>query len=548
METRKSNRRKLLLWIGDEISKAAPTCLPGGEELFNHQVEMSCGKNALQVIRRTHQVYNELLFQVNKSMGCIIYPEQMLRQWGKIQAVHLNQGVEGFLKMPYNLYHCYIAMLLAEGMDVITVNYDLCIEHAYEVYTGGTDRMTLREHENGVYIYAGEREKAGKVYHIHGSAENPGDIGPVLSVDDLYFSNTFRRKMHEWMENDYMVYFLGYSGKDLFDVNMYLDIYHKRAEIRWKGAFVSQIPRKEQPKQVKNLLKLFYDNQIICQPDIIFLQELAKKVKRSTHREVKEEAYALMKNNSYEPVCWKDAFHNELVKARSYKDIIMLHINQALGISVEAMDPAIMKRLNKMSLENQNMYESLMLRYQYDLIPAYGYSISPIHKAAGKDDIIERELIHLCNDGYNQDNREIGKIALIVEKIQREYEFSLRRHTDGTKLENEAEELIEDIEDLLLLELPMVNHKNKAILYRVRGVARAIYAFGEAEELKAIEKDLCNAYMYSSQSANMQGICKTMESGSFCYLSFYYKSGKKSYYDKSQRLKTLRRKFRQGNI
>lgn len=548
MRTRKSNRRKLLLWIGDEISKAAPTCLPRREELFNYQVEISCGKTALQAIRKTHKVYNEFLFQISKSLGCTIYPEQMLRQWGKIEAVHMNQGIEGFLKTPYNLYHCYIAMLLSEGIDVITVNYDLCIEHAYEILQEGRDAMTLWEHENGVYIYAGRDERAGKIYHIHGSAENPGDVGPVLSVDDLYFSNTFRSKIHEWMENEYMVYFLGYSGKDLFDVNMYLDIYHKKADIKWRGAFVSMYPRKEQPKQVKNLLKLFADNKIVCQEEGEVLSELARKIRKCSQQDVKEKALDMMKKNSFGLVCWKKHFYKELVRGRKYKDIIMLHINQALGIPVEAMDSNIMKRLNQMSLHNQNMYESLMLRYQYDLTPAYGYTVRPVEETVGYNDILEQELIHLCNDGYNQENSEIGKIAVAVEKIQRDYEFCLRRHMDGTRLENEAEELIEDIEDMLLLELPMVNHKNKAILYRVRGAARAIYAFGEAEELKAVEKDLCNAYMYSSQSANMQGICKTMECASFCYLSFYYKCGKKSYYDKSQRLKTLQRRFRQGKI
>lgn len=426
---------------------------------------------------------------------------------------------------------------------------DLCIEHAYEAFMHGTDKMLLTEYENGVAIYSGKNSKAGKLYHIHGTAENTYSLGGSIEIGRNYFSKTFRDNMKEWMLGDYNLYILGYDCRDIYDVKLFL-LYLNRhlKDVNWVAKVVSTKLRKEQPYPIKRIIGCFKDSTIIRSQLNDFCRDLyAHKTKQSLEN-VEKEAFCILYNQDFVIADWRQAVRDTLIQALEYKDIMLLYINQAVGVAVDEMDPQIYKRLELMPEAYKNMYTSLMLRYSRDLIPVYGYNLSEDKLLKMERPLFGEELFQLSEDGYNIRNSKIVKLAELVDKLQQDYLSALRRKTLTLKWEDEAEELLKNIEDMLplkikgrIFEVPKINYCEFAVLYRLHAAVCAIDN-NEEKDIEVVKLDLNYSAVYCSQSANWRGLLQTLSYASFCYLCFYYKYGKKSYYDKAQQYKSLRKK------
>ena len=320
--------------------------------------------------------------------------------------------------------------------------------------------------------------------------------------------------------------------------------------INWIANIVSTKFRKEQPYPIKQVIRCFKDSIVIRAQLNDFCKDLYAKMSKQSLKIVEREAFHILYNQDFVMSDWRQAVKESLVQAEEYKDIILLYINQTLGVPVGEMDPDIYNRLELMPGPYKTMYTSLMLRYSHDLISVYGYNLSDDSLMQYKRPLFGQELFHLCKDGYNVVDHQIIKMVQIMDKMQEDYLSALRRKTLTIKWENEAEELLEDIQDMLpaerngrLLEIPKNNYHEYSVLYRLRAAVRAIDN-REEKDLEAVKLDLRHSLMFCSQSANWHGVLKTLNYGIFCYLCFYYKYGKKSYYDKAQQYKTLRKKYK----
>jgi len=540
---------KILIWVGAEISNELPTNLPKTDELVRCMIETLCGKSGLQAFNHRIAEYNAFMHQITRSTRNVVYPDILISQFSRIKAVNINTGIASYLQASYNLNHCYLAMLLSIGATIITTNMDLCIEHAYEAFMHGADKMLLTEYENGVAIYSGTNPKSGKVYHIHGTAENTHSLGGSIEIGRNYFSKTFRDNMKDWMLGDFKLYILGYDGRDIYDVVLFLLCLKCHLKnINWVANVVSTKFRKEQPYPIKKIMECFKDSSIIRAQINEFCRDLYAQKSQQSSESVEKEAFGILYNQNFVVVDWRKAVKEALLKAEEYKDIMLLYINQTVGVPVDELDPEIYNRLELMPEPYKNMYTSLMFRYSHDLISVYGYNLSEDKLLGYERPLFGQELLQLCKYGYNIVNHQIVKITEIVDKMQEDYLSALRRKTLTVRWENEAEELLEDIEDMLpskingrILEVPKNNYHEFAALYRLRAAVCAIN-HKEEEDIEAVKLDLRISFINCSQAANWHGVLKTLSYGSFCYLCFYYKYGKKSYYDKAQQYKSLRKK------
>ena len=540
---------KTLLWVGEKINKESPTNLPDVNELAQYMVKVNWGESALQTFKNRIAEYNHLIHEINCSVGDFVYSDMLISQWGKIKAVNINEGVASFLQAPFNTMHCYLAMLLSEGATIITTNMDLCIEHAYNFFMNETDKMILTEHENGVAIYSGEHGKSGKIYHIHGTAEHTYALGGSIEIGQNYFSKTFRDRLREWMIGDYNLYILGYEFRDIYDVYVYIN-YQKRQlkNVNWIANVVSTKFRKEQPYHVKGIRKCFKESNLIRKKRSDFCRDLYIKTTNQSQEEVEDKVLYLVEYQKSLKANWKQEVKRVLKSAEEYKDIMLLYVNQSVGVPVDEMDPMIYNRIEVMPEAYKNMYTSLMFRYMHDLIPIYGYNLNENKLNDAERTLFGEELLKLCKDGNNQMNIYIMNLNNIVDKMQEEYLCALRRRTLTDEFEKKAKELLEEIENMLpqeikgrFLKTPKNNYRDFADLYRLRAGIRAIIC-DDVRIIKEIDFDLQRAFLYCSQTANRFTMLKTLSYASFCYFCFYYKYGKKSFYDKAQRFKSLGKK------
>ncbi|MEG1992326.1 MAG: SIR2 family protein [Acetivibrio sp.] len=535
---------KIILWVGSKVGKKAPSYLPDENEIFEYMAENLFGKKGLQKIKDKVQEFNECIHQIDCNVEEVIYPKNVIGQWSKIQIVEVNAGLGILQEAPFNINHIYLAMLLAEGVNIITTNIDLCIEKAYSAWMKEKDCMKLSQCENGVYLYKGSNKKAGTIYHIHGTAEYIQDIGEHLDINREYFSGAFREAMLEYLKQEYEIYYLGYDGSDIYDVNVFLDLLKRQiGNISCKAKMVSTKYRREQPYTVKKMLKYFSSSEIIQQDITEFLNDFCAERTQRLPVELQEKGKELLYLQGEEAFDWKQYMKKKLYKVKRYKDILMLYVNQTLGVSVESMDPQIYEKLDEMPVKIKNLYASLMFRYRYDLVPSYGYWES-------QDDPVYRELQFICDNLYNCQNKKIIQLMESVEKIKEEYLSALRRKTTTLDLEKEAKILRRDINKLLPKEkpkqIPKNNYKDNADLYRLRAAIQAI-CLSNIKDIEKVKMDLYRAYIYNNESANRPGVLNLLDFQSFCYLTFYYKFGKKSYYDKAQKYKTILKKYKQKN-
>lgn len=542
---------KILLWVGDYCSKKSPTNLPDGSELVDYMIEEIWGESALQTFKNRITSYNAFIHKINGSFGNFLYSDYLISQWGRIKTVNIHAGVSSFLKAPYNEGHCYLAMLLSKGATIITTNMDLCIEDAYNDFMEGTDRMALSEYEGGVAIYSGNRKESGCIYHIHGSAQNTFSLGGRIEIGTHYFSKTFRGKMKEWMSENYELYGLGYDFRDIYDVNIFIGYLERQLkEVNWKANIVTTKFRKEQPYPLRGMLTYFEHSNFIRKNTIKFCKDLYMEKTNRSLEEVEESVLSMLHNQKKSKINWKVEVKKGLKNIGPYRDIMLLYVNQSLGVLVEDLEPDIFERLQQMPEAYRTMYMSLMFRYRHDLIPMYGYQLEETQLLEQKEEekIFGEELLRLSQDEYNKINPIILELCDQMNKIQVEYFNALRRKTVTISLERKAKELLDEVNQILpeekngrILKIPKNNYRDFSDLYRLRGVLWTICS-QTIEEIKEIELNLQASLMYSSQSGNRQGVLKTLQYSSFCYFCFYYKYGKKSFYDKGQRLKSLEKK------
>lgn len=216
---------KLIFWIGAGIDNGIPTSLPLGNELTNHILELTCGKYKETLIEIWNRNCNLISSISNQK---IFLPErprletiiEIVREFedNQLKKMSVIEGLKSFSSLEFNPNHEHyvLANYLHKGANIVTTNYGDFICKAYEEQYGA---KTIQHEYNQMHIYQVNNAWASRIYHIHGISDDLNTIGANLSNVKKSLPNNFKSVFKYWLENEYYIIFMGYSGLDSLDVN-----------------------------------------------------------------------------------------------------------------------------------------------------------------------------------------------------------------------------------------------------------------------------------------------------------------------------------------
>lgn len=207
--------QKIVFWIGAGVDANSPTNLPLAENLLEKILELTCEKiYANAIIKQYKSVYPNI-----PRMETVISEIKLFESELAIDSTIVN-GFSSFLDAPPNTCHQVLAQYLKQGSNIVSLNYGNTIAKAYNMQYGNNfpTKPTFDE-EMRLYVYKNEYITKGKIYHLHGVADDLDTIGISLNEVKKTFSPKFKGQLTEWINNGYCFIFLGYSCSDTLDVN-----------------------------------------------------------------------------------------------------------------------------------------------------------------------------------------------------------------------------------------------------------------------------------------------------------------------------------------
>ncbi|NLZ73881.1 MAG: hypothetical protein GX905_08745 [Bacteroidales bacterium] len=272
-KTKSGNMENYVFWIGAGIDCVPPTNLPLSNELVRQILNFTCSDYADKIL----EVLNDATVEINRFIASDYDAENMSDATQQIRTNQFStiprletlielllrceqhmipkiKSEESFISLitsfreaPPNKNHYILADAILKGATIITVNYTLLIQEAFQQIAkqsyvleeqqeySETDlvRLFLCKSKNG------HESTGGKLYHIHGALSG-GNLGNSLTHVKKPFTSNFSQDLTKLLEGDNIFLFLGYSGSDSFDVNrFFLDYARKKKSKRSTGIYVS---------------------------------------------------------------------------------------------------------------------------------------------------------------------------------------------------------------------------------------------------------------------------------------------------------------------
>lgn len=532
--------RKGFLWVGSEIHTKGEYGFPSEWEIVAFLTEKVCGKDVWQRTEEYMEKYNGFMKKLHRKAEYQLYPERMIRELSKMKTVDFLKELQVWKELPVNDNHRRIAYLLFSGMDIVTTNLDLCIELAYEEEF--QSRMVLKHESHGVSIYKDTEKDSGSIYHLHGTIDNPFEMGVRLGDWQQLFSNRFRKKLDEWMTGEYTFYALGYPCRDFFDITVYL---YRRARqlgdrVNWQIRFVTDQPRSRHSNNVRRFIQLFPKHKVVLKQMEFFLEELIRDYAlpdlfRCNHRkaisETADTRYLRRKG-------WKTGLEKLAECLKPHRDLYLLKLSGVTGIAVEHLDASIWNRIESLSYPFQNMYKSLAICYRYRDIGLYDFPLKLPDGLSSQETVDYHEMLSMMQDLSHENLRKLRELRGKTEAIVREYIGVLRRKVDRTREIELAREYLQEVEDFLPEKwlVPGGQCFKYAMVYEIQAQLLIILSQSETD-MEEILSVIQMMFLYVCQAASLKGIGTALYVSWFCYLNFYYKTGKKAYYDKAGQIK-----------
>lgn len=362
---RNTDLSKLVIWCGAGIGKLEPSNLPLGKELVDFVLEQMLGKEFIEELYKKLECIDEVLMYRGISMGKSLRLESVISEINQIEYslkpgnnkhLSFSKSIGEIVDAPYNVNHKIIAWLITCGSMVVTTNYDICIEKAIRDIDN-KEEFSFSRNDDGIYEYGSNNEKYGRVYHIHGTVEEPENIGITYQTVSRNFSDKFEKMLDTWLEEDYTFLFLGYSCSDNYDVERYFErLYARNIAVNANAIFV-QHDQEDKPKElcksIEKYLSFFRDVYAITTDTERFLKQLASNFHFNT--------WGIGKGvNEFQ---WKEKLKNKIVISEEIKGLLFLRICRLIGINPECFQFYFksMEAFNKMFALKKYPVESILV-------------------------------------------------------------------------------------------------------------------------------------------------------------------------------------------
>lgn len=222
---------KLVFWVGAGIDNGSPTSLPLGNDLTNHILKKTCGEkveNVIAVWEKRQQLFKKIVgedieFSDRPRLETLIEAVRDFEEH-QIEKKSVIEGLRSFSskEFSYNNEHYLLAQCLRRGANIVTTNYGDFICKAYEDEYGNEQITHIYE---DMHLYRVNNEWSSCIYHIHGISSDLKTVGANLRTVKNSLPISFKEKFKHWIENDFVIVFMGYSGLDSLDVNPFLQTF-----------------------------------------------------------------------------------------------------------------------------------------------------------------------------------------------------------------------------------------------------------------------------------------------------------------------------------
>lgn len=392
---------KYVFWCGAGVSAEAPTNLPLGNAFAKFVLSELIDGTFSDEIGNKLVNLDGLLRKIDIEMNNSLRLESVISEVSLIEnnmkpgysnELDFIQSLSSFNECSINIYHMLLAKLVTHGSNVVTTNYDFGIEKALDIICPG--EYSLKKLKEGQYIYCSSNPLKGKIYHIHGTANNPKELGITYQTVSRPFHQELMQELNSWMEKEYYFAFLGYSCGDNYDVERYFeDIYETSSSLKAHAIYV-QRKAKDIPNSVKRHLNCFSKAYVFTNGINVFLQ------------------------NSFE--CLKDAKCPDDSSVYDWKELVSKQIHVSPDIR-----GLLFFRICKMAGLNPKGFgfyhsarESLdrLLSMDFSHIEDYAVRLTQFHVLKEEGDI--EACIKLINDGKDDYNRKYNSTYFYPDRTQ----------------------------------------------------------------------------------------------------------------------------------
>ena len=226
------NAKDIVFLVGAGISRTAPSNIPLGFELTKYILEQSCGVEESNCIFKTWEDFSNTIQSYDKKLkfpiprletilGCINELDNIL------QRRTILYGLKSFANVPFNHNHHILSHFFKNGSNILTTNFDLGIQNAYEKTYN--EKLTHIQHKTFSTYYG---NSTGKIYHLHGSSKDDISLlGATVEQVKKGFDDEEKHIIDDIIRNNKIIVILGYSISDSFDITPYFESLKLNADI-----------------------------------------------------------------------------------------------------------------------------------------------------------------------------------------------------------------------------------------------------------------------------------------------------------------------------
>lgn len=318
---------KYVFWCGAGISAEKPTNLPLGKEFSNYVLaQLIDDQFPIQLSEKLNGI-DEILKKHNASVGDFLRLESVISEVALLEdnvkpsytdELSFINSLSIFSESPINLYHYLLANLVIKGSNVVTTNYDLGIEKALDCLC--PKEYSFVRISEGQYVYSSSNSQRGKVYHIHGIALEPKEIGITYRSVSRTFNEEIMEQLHFWTKNNYIFAFLGYSCGDNYDVERVFQKLSSRSSVNAISIYV-QRRAKDLSTSVIRHLSCFSKAYVTSEGIVTFLTSLFSELDSI--------------RIPYENDCfyWKDRINKQIKISEQMRGVLFFRICKLAGIN-----------------------------------------------------------------------------------------------------------------------------------------------------------------------------------------------------------------------
>lgn len=351
----------LTIWVGAGISIKEPSCLPSGNQLTRFVLE-----NMILEEDKLLKIWNQINDYENKYLETSTFPrlelvlssiafveKNFVKEEGIVQGAFLK-GLSSFDEVPINENHMLLATLVHAGACVMTANFDLGIERAYEKLFS-------------------QKCKKNKIVHFHGTNSSKDKIGATIENITHFVNKAMEQKVRKNFKNNRTNYFLGYSFSDMYDINaMILKLYSDfNSDLTKENWICNHIENNfEGDSKLEQKVKRFFGKGNVH----VFKENTTHVLKELCKTYSVNEQYIKIKKGEK---TWKDLFLEKTVITREFQVLSTIHLLNRMGIAIDKLDIKLFKMYEEINIENvkkREIFEFHFASYSEYWFNKYGKS------------------------------------------------------------------------------------------------------------------------------------------------------------------------------